>query len=309
VAAKALGRIGNKNAVKPLIETLKDKDYEVRLWAARALADIGDNEAVPHLRSLWKSDPKRPVKVVAAGGVFRFDKDTDAYKYLKEALSDDDNRIRALAVEQICKTEYKGSVDLVIERLNNDSEAIVRQAAASALGNMQEKRAVRSLIARLNDKEPLVRESAAKALEQIGEKKAVEPLIALLGDKEDSVSSAAASALQKITGKGLGTDQAKWKAWHKHEKDLHEALENLKKDPRSELLGVVALGALKDRRGIEPLIELLGSMSEDFDIGLTKRVVVEALKDITGQDFGTDHDKWKEWFEQNKDKYDEKRGR
>lgn len=298
--AKALGRIGDKKAVKPLIDTLKDKDYETRLWAARALADIGDNEAAPHLRSLWKSDPKRPVKVVAAGGVFRFSKDDDAYKYLKEALSDENNRIRALAVEQICKTKCKGSAELVIERLDKDSEAIVRYTAASVLGDMQEKKAVGSLIARLNDNEPLVRKSAAKALEQIGDRKAVAPLIASLEDKDTDVRSAAANALQNMTGKDFGANHTKWKAWYKHEKDLSEALENLKKDGNHPLLGIAALGALKDPRGIEPLIKFLDSKPEDFDVDETKRIAVEALKDITGQDFGTDYKKWKEWHEKNK---------
>jgi HEAT repeat protein len=49
-AAEALGSIGDRRAVIPLISALADPAPEVRFWAAFALGRIGDERAVPHLR-------------------------------------------------------------------------------------------------------------------------------------------------------------------------------------------------------------------------------------------------------------------
>ena len=39
-AAEALGKIGDKSAVTPLTEALKDKDRNVRVYAAEALKKL-----------------------------------------------------------------------------------------------------------------------------------------------------------------------------------------------------------------------------------------------------------------------------
>ena len=57
VAANALGDIGSKKAVTPLIEALKDPDFNVRRCAALALAKIGDPEAEGPLKRLAAQDP------------------------------------------------------------------------------------------------------------------------------------------------------------------------------------------------------------------------------------------------------------
>lgn len=56
-----------------------------------------------------------------------------------------------------------------------------------------------------------------------------------------------------------------------------------------------ALGQIRDFRAIEPLIDALTDESSD----VRKRAPL-ALKEITGQDFGKDPAKWREWREKNK---------
>jgi len=60
----------------------------------------------------------------------------------------------------------------------------LRRAAAEALGEIGDARAVEPLIAALKDKDREMRETAAKALGEIGDARAVEPLIAALKDRE-----------------------------------------------------------------------------------------------------------------------------
>jgi HEAT repeat protein len=52
-----------------------------------------------------------------------------------------------------------------------------------------------------------------------------------------------------------------------------------------------ALGSFKDKRAVEPLIAIL----DEFP-GRACAVSADALKAITGQDFGTDAKKWREWW-------------
>jgi hypothetical protein len=57
------------------------------------------------------------------------------------------------------------------------------------------------------------------------------------------------------------------------------------------------LGKLGDPRAIDPLVALLSDSSSYF-----LWASVEALKKLTGQDFGNNPAKWQAWWEQNKRK-------
>ncbi len=51
-AARALGKLGDKQAVSLLIQNLSCRDYYVREASAQALEEIGDRAAIPPLRNL-----------------------------------------------------------------------------------------------------------------------------------------------------------------------------------------------------------------------------------------------------------------
>lgn len=51
-AARALGKLGDKRAVKPLIQCLQDSDYYVREAAAQSLEMLGDSQAISPLLDL-----------------------------------------------------------------------------------------------------------------------------------------------------------------------------------------------------------------------------------------------------------------
>jgi HEAT repeat protein len=91
----------------------------------------------------------------------------------------------------------QGDVDGLIEALNFQDDHNIRLAAASALGNVGDSRAVDPLISALDD-EPGVNEMAALALGEIGDPRAVEPLTAILDDENWELRSSAAKALGKI---------------------------------------------------------------------------------------------------------------
>ncbi|MFB0566676.1 MAG: HEAT repeat domain-containing protein [Candidatus Aminicenantaceae bacterium] len=59
-----------------------------------------------------------------------------------------------------------------------------------------------------------------------------------------------------------------------------------------------ALGELGDPRAVEPLITAL--KDEESSI---RRDAADSLKNITGEDFGEDQEKWQKWWKENKEKF------
>ena len=57
-AAQALARIEDTRAMRPLLESLEDESYMVRVWAASGLATLGDTSCIPALEELAQKDPK-----------------------------------------------------------------------------------------------------------------------------------------------------------------------------------------------------------------------------------------------------------
>ena len=66
------------------------------------------------------------------------------------------------------------------------------------------------------------------------------------------------------------------------------------KNPRVRQRAAFILGMSKDPRAVEPLIAAL----KDGDTTVQDRAA-EALVKITGQDFGKDQGKWRQWWKEN----------
>jgi len=58
------------------------------------------------------------------------------------------------------------------------------------------------------------------------------------------------------------------------------------------------LRKIKDARAVEPLINIL--KDEKYDV---RQKTAEALENITGEGFGISQSQWKEWWEENKDRF------
>ncbi|MBI5238525.1 MAG: HEAT repeat domain-containing protein [Deltaproteobacteria bacterium] len=152
------------------------------------------------------------------------------------------------------------------------------EEAVLALGVIKDPRAVEPLVAALKDVD--ISEAAADALGKIKDLRAVEPLIEALKDKHTGARVKAALALGSIQD-------------HRAVEPLIEAF----KDMNHNEAVAVALGELKDPRAVEPLIKAL----KDRD-SVIRWKAAEALKAITGKEFGEDQQKWKDWWEGQKGK-------
>jgi len=164
--------VGRYNeAIDALIESLKDKDEEVRINAALALGEAKNRKAV---------EP------------------------LIETLKDESRKVRESAALALGVIGDERAIKPLLEILKKDDE--IRWAAAKALGWIGEpvgknKMVIEALIGALRDKNEEVGEAAAWALGRIGDARAVDPLIDALEDDDENVRKAAAKALNSIASK------------------------------------------------------------------------------------------------------------
>ncbi|MCE5338949.1 MAG: HEAT repeat domain-containing protein [Methanomicrobiaceae archaeon] len=130
--ALALGRLGGENSVVALIDALRDPNEEVQQRAASALGDISE-PAVPSLLSALRTDEEglRQGVIAALGQIGR-----PAVASLALALGADDWRVRRGAAAALGEINDPGSVDALIEALDDGREE-VRQAARQALGGIR----------------------------------------------------------------------------------------------------------------------------------------------------------------------------
>jgi vesicle coat complex subunit len=165
-----------------------------------------------------------------------------------------------------------------------DEDGDVRRAAAGALGELKDPRAVEPLISALKDENVSVREAAAASLEEINPKwreteeakRKVPEFISALKDENSVVRMVAVWALGELKDP-------------RAVEPLISALKDENRDVRRVAAG--ALGELKDPRAVEPLISALKDEN-----GSVRRAAAASLLEITGEDFGEDEAKWRDWL-------------
>lgn len=141
LAAKALANIARAESASPLAEHLEhEPDRAVRLSLVQALGRLGDDRTLAILLLSLK-DWEAVVRLEVASALSRFNSPA-AFETLLTALA---------------------------QQAEPDDRA-VRQFAATALGQLADRRAVLPLVAALKDEEGMVRAAAARALGQLGDR-------------------------------------------------------------------------------------------------------------------------------------------
>ncbi len=243
IAVKVLGRIGDRCAVKPLIDVMTEKGIELEV--VKALGKIGDpSAAMPVISVLTKN---------------------------KSDSTDTDDELRIAAIETLGKIRNPVAVEPLIVLLKSP-EARVHICAIKALGKIGDDRATRAIVPLLKSENISIQETAARSLAHTKKYQAVQPLIDLLAksrcesvrsgvtwslgtikdprvvsplinilenDPSDDIKEIAAYSLGK-TGNSQATDP------------LVAALKNGKESIR--LAAACSLGDIQDVRAIEPLV-------------------------------------------------------
>lgn len=143
--ADALGRIGDKYAVAPLIDVVKDEEEKsvyVKESAAFALGLIGDASAIEPLVSimeakqgLWDKFSFLKERIIEVLGKLNIKNDR-VLKVLKSSLMDSSSMVRINAIEALMNSEYEEAPELIHESLHDADEEVQRNALI-ALYNLQ----------------------------------------------------------------------------------------------------------------------------------------------------------------------------
>lgn len=210
---------------------------------------------------------------------------------------------------------------------SKDTSAKVRSMAAATLSHSNDTKAVEILIKLLKDDSYSVRLSSVKSLEILaskgftvqGETGALAGLIGY-NDEEEYIQRGAAATVGKIAELGkidyiIGPDFPLAKLLDTHSgylrMEVEKALIKIGAPGVDSVITMLrypswttkqsaaeVLGELKDKRAVGPLIEVLNEKGYNVEWAWPR--VAEALTKITGENFGTDYEKWKNWQELNK---------
>ncbi len=193
---------------------------------------------------------------------FRSDDALDALAHA--GLYDPSLLVKDAALDAISEWDF----ETLFELLQEHPEPVIRQAAAAALGRLDDPRAVEPLAtALLTDDVAEVRQESAKALRRLSDSEAVSPLIqSLLQDEDSSVRAEAATALGALEDERAG----------------QALLETLQADT-SALVREAGAKALGRIRGSNPLAELDAARVDDLSAGVREEASLALSRYTPGE--------------------------
>lgn len=135
--ADALGRIGDKYAVAPLINVVRDEDEKsiyVKESATFALGLIGDSSAIDPLvaimdakQGIWDKFSFLKEKIVEALGRLNINNQKVLHVF-KNSLIDESPMVRINAIEALMNSEYEEAPELIRTALHDSDEEVQRNA-------------------------------------------------------------------------------------------------------------------------------------------------------------------------------------
>ncbi len=129
-AANALGLVGDKRAVDPLLKRWNEEDVEyVQQNIVVALIKIGDRKIIPTFRDVYQNDDKR--RLSAAMVLYEFQKDDTYLKFIEEEIKNLNSSKRLLLIASIGKLKDPDLIPLLKKYLNDEDEKVRKYAQQS----------------------------------------------------------------------------------------------------------------------------------------------------------------------------------
>ena len=285
LAADLLGRIGDREAVEPLVGRLEDDDGTVRATAVRALAEIDPALVVP-FRERLAADPDPVVRAELAVALAVVGEHSHAERIVAGLLgsADVDGRVAAVRIA----TRVVGlPSQAAVETALSDASPRIRAAAAEALGRRDDGMDgstdhANALVGALDDQSPAVRRAAATALGRRGD--ATSALLDVLRDGSERAQDAALSAL--VATANPARDEVRAWALDRVERAtrLRAQAAGLRDAPAGTSLEF--LRSLLERRGHElqeRLLAALASLGASEASGLLRRSLGSTDPDVRAQ--------------------------
>jgi HEAT repeat protein len=239
-AIKALGRVGNRQAVPLLKLALAKGGVFDRVTAAEALLLLGDSSGVPLLQATLNdhsegnaramaavalgyahdpvslqmlrralTDENIDVRLGAAAALTHYN-DAGGVAYLRGAIHDQDQVTRRHAAQLFDDMAFDAGRPILVEALSS-SDSDVQLAAVKTLGTAGGDREVELLGSLLrNSKDPITRADVAWSLGRIGSPNGIMMLLAMVQETDPAVRYTAAdgldhTAMHLLGGRRLGS--------------------------------------------------------------------------------------------------------
>ncbi|MCI0392610.1 MAG: HEAT repeat domain-containing protein [Acidobacteria bacterium] len=245
--AKTLGQLDNSTGITALANALQNENQGIRLAAAEALGHINDTRSLSVLMDAPKDSHKSEALVSGAQAI-KSAGDAAEIGPLTSLLQNIDVEKRDAAAYALGVIEDSRAVEDLVVALQ-DENASIRFRVATALGAIGNSRAVTALTAGLGDQDAMVACEAAWALGEIKDIRAVEPLIeALRGKRRRGDDSSVEFAVMVAAFAGIISPAPK----------LDLALYRTARQSL-QATAATALGEIGDKRAVGALVEALAN--------------------------------------------------
>jgi HEAT repeat protein len=284
IALRALARIADPGAVRPLVAALAAAD----VWLAPRIADIltrhGDSAVDPLIALLGDSSP-HPARAWAANvlGEVRAQR---AFPALVRGLDDREDEVRAKSATALGRLGDPRAVSHLLDHMLSDPAPFVRTRIACTLGQFDGPEVIDRLVRALGDPAWWVRMRGVEALEQIGGA-AEGPLLVALDDPDPEIRSRAAVALERLAippklvqmiESGEGAPEATQTLVRLAAAGTRELIPDLLLSPSPRVREVV-LTAIRQASRQDLGAELIQLASSDPEPAL-RALALEALRDL-----------------------------
>ena len=182
-------------AVLSLIDALKNDTDEIRVKVADALGQIGDRRAIVPLIEALDSDPYKEVKALAAVGLGNMrarGEDNRAVIALTNALSYDDTTATnaAEALGKIGVSTEDAVQKLIMVAMEKNMRETLRIAAITALWRLKPEEATQPMLLLMfsDETSPVIRANAVKVLSRIKAPETIPVLLWVLSTQFDEIS-------------------------------------------------------------------------------------------------------------------------
>ncbi len=319
--ANAVSRLGAKESVEGLKQSVTDSDPGVRLASLLALRNFHDDSVATIILGLVKSDKNEQIRNEAIEALRCRAKPDEHLKDLADLMENDTGVVAWKAAEIVGQMNAPESVKALRECLGRKKikDGTARRKVIEALGNYSDPESVPLLRELLKDKYVHYRNPCGIALARMNVREAIPEVIAAMNEYSNDVGTVrefvdalivyggdeATSAVLNMIGKAPNDGEKRnliYKLYYSLPNQLVEdaMLEYVKNgDEAMALSASRVLYSVGTNKSVEPLIAAMEKYPKKWEIIVSLRRLT-GTPQIDKKNIEYEPDKWKKWWEENK---------
>lgn len=164
-AVEKISLLGEQ-AIKPLIDSIDDKNPEFQNLVAEILTGMGDPALKGMIRELKTGRPS--VKIILAQNLAKIPEDRTIRALCEILYEENDPVVRMVAAESLGFIGDKQGLDALVFAVTSDEDSRVKSAAIVSLGYFNDPMAIETLISVLDSKDHFMCKKASESLKNSG---------------------------------------------------------------------------------------------------------------------------------------------